>query len=190
MNRLYLVLVFALFCVTFASAQTKSVETMSQQIRALKAEKTISVTHEPTSNSSKLMLVAENFSDDEAGRAGVMAMNFATGFFFSGTELKTAPDKILFTFWIMSKKPRFAADHRLEFTVGNETIAIGESRYAAKANRNMEYLNYEIRRDDFMKIANQTKVGIKIGKEEFSFTRSQLHSLASLMLVSDPTWMK
>lgn len=163
---------------------------MSRQISELKANKTINVTHDPASNSSKLMVVAENFSESEAERAGLMAMNFATGFFFPGSELKAAPDKMLFTFWAMAKKPRFAADHRLEFVLGSEVITIGEARYAAKANRNMEYLNYEISRSDMAKIANQTTVRIRIGKEEFSFTRSQMHSLASLMLVSDAAWQK
>lgn len=179
---------FAFCSATFA--QTKSVETMSRQLAALGASKTTSVVHDSASNSSKLMFVADNFSNDDAKRANLMAINFATGFFFFGPDLSSAPERMLFTFWVMSKRPRFAEDHSLEFIAGQETIRIGEARYAAKPARNMEYLNYEIARKDLEQIAKQSKVVARIGNHEFTLTRGQLQGLANLLLVTDPTWQK
>lgn len=163
---------------------------MSRQLSALGATKAISVVHDPASNSSKVMFVADNFSNDDTKRANLMAMNFATGFFFSGPELSSPPERILFTFWVMSKRPRFVQDHALEFIAGEETIRIGEARYAAKPARNMEYLNYEIARKDLEQLAKQTRVTARLGAYEFVFTRSQLLGLANLLLVTDPAWQK
>lgn len=117
-----------------------------------------------------------------------MAMNFASGFFFVGESLAAAPERMQFTFWVMSKKPRFAAAHELEFIAGSESILVGAARYAAKPARNMEYLNYEISRTDLEKIAKQTRVIAKIGAYDFQLTRHQLKSLADLLLITDTAY--
>ena len=62
---------------------------------------------------SKVMAVAENFPDAEASRANVRAMNFAIGFFYLGQTLERAPDPILLTFWVLSKKPQFGENHSM-----------------------------------------------------------------------------
>ncbi len=171
-----------------AFSQSKLINTMERQARKLGSEKNITVTHDTNSNSSKVMLVADNFDEGDVSRANLMAMNFASGFFFVGDTLAAAPERMQFTFWVMSKKPRFAAAHELEFIAGSESILVGAARYAAKPGRNMEYLNYEISRTDIGKIAKQTRVIAKIGAYEFQLTRRQLKSLADLLLITDTAY--
>ena len=43
----------------------------------------------------------------------------AMGFFYPGDALKEAPDPIMLTFWILTKKPRFAGVRSVTFVVGN-----------------------------------------------------------------------
>jgi len=136
--------------------------------------------------SSKIMAVGENFADEEAKAAKIMAMNFATGFFFPGQTLERAPDQILLTFWVMSKKPRFAESHSLTFYAGGDEIAIGDGRYSGKARENMEYLNFSISRDVLVKVVSHSNVQFKLGDANFSFTRDQMRMLADLLELSDP----
>lgn len=168
------------------AAQSKSNDAISRQIRLLAAERSITLTHEPGSSSSKLMAVAENFNSVETDRAGIRAMNFAAGFFYSGTELNKAPDPILFTFWVMAKRPRFSSEHRLIVFAGNETLDIGEARYAARARDNMEYLNFNVPRAALEEIAANSNVRFTLGGNEFSFTKEQLRLIANLLVLSDP----
>ena len=134
------------------------------------------------------MYVAENFSNAEASKAGIRAINFAAGFFFAGSELRTAPDTVKLTFWAKSKKPRFSASHRLTVYLGGEVLDLGDARYAAKAATGMEYLNFELSREALTKIANSSNVRFTVGEHEFTFTSGQLKGLAALLLVSDPAW--
>lgn len=136
--------------------------------------------------SSKIMAVSENFADAEAGAAKIMAMNFAAGFFYPGQTLDRAPDQILLTFWVMSKKPRFAENHSLNFYAGGEEIGIGDARYSGKARENMEYLNFSISRDVLVKVASNSNVQFKLGDANFTFTRDQMRMLADLLELSDP----
>ncbi len=135
------------------------------------------------------MYVAENFSDSQASKAGIRAMNFAAGFFFAGNELSTAPDPVKLTFWAKSKKPRFADSHSFTVYVSGDVLELGEARYAAKAATGMEYLNFELSREVLSKIANSSNVRFTLGSHEFTFTAGQLKGLAALLLVSDPAWV-
>lgn len=139
------------------------------------------------SNSSKLMAVSENFSESEANKSGIMAMNFATGFFYSGQALTKAPDPIQFTFWVLSKKPRFSESQKMIVTAGGETIDMGDARYVFRARDNMEYLNFMLTREQLGKIAKNSNVRIKLGNHDFTFTREHLKILADLLLVSEPS---
>jgi hypothetical protein len=49
----------------------------------------------------------------------------------------------------------------------------------------MEYLNFEISRENLMKIAGQTEVRFQLGDEEFTFTKSQMKLLADLLVVTE-----
>jgi hypothetical protein len=167
--------------------QSKSNETISHQIRRAHAEKSFTLSFDASANMSKLMGVSENFSDNDANAAGVRAMNFAVGFFYQGQSLAKAPDRIMLTFWVLTKKPRFAENHHWTVFTGQETLELGEARYAAKARNDMEYLNFEISRADLAKIARESSIRFRLGEFEFSFTRQQLKNLADLLILSDPS---
>jgi hypothetical protein len=188
MNKTFFVAVCAFLFAASASAQSKSLETASRQLRSLNADKQITLSHDAASGSGRMMYVAENFSDAEASRAGIQAMNFAAGFFFAGDELKAAPDPVKLTFWVKSKKPRFATSHGLTIYADGAAVVLGDSRYAAKADRNMEYLNFELSREVLKSIAERSAVKIRLGEHEFTLTPAQLKGLAAFLLVSDPAW--
>ena len=139
------------------------------------------LTFDAGSGSSKLMGVAENFSDSEAKAAKVMAMNFAIGFFYPGQTLERAPEQVQLTFWVMSKKPVFAERHSLTIYAGGEEIIIGDARYSPRARENMEYLNFNVSRDALIKIASNSNVQFKLGEANFTFTRSHLRMFADLI---------
>ncbi|MFL6468949.1 MAG: hypothetical protein ACJ72Z_13405 [Pyrinomonadaceae bacterium] len=178
----YFLIAVALFLSSAAVTAQKSGQDLSSQLRGSK----IKITYDAASGSSKLMGVAENFSDAEAKNAKIAAMNFAIGFFFPGQTLDRAPEQIKLTFWVMSKKPQFAEHHSLEFYAGGESIPVGEARYAAKGRENMEYLNFEISRDVLIKIASYSNVQFKLGDANFTFSRDQLRMFADLLIAADP----
>jgi hypothetical protein len=64
-------------------------------------------------------------------------------------------------------------------------LVIVSARYAAKPREQMEYLNFEISRENLMKIAGQTEVRFQLGDEEFTFTKSQMKLLADLLVVTE-----
>ena len=133
------------------------------------------------------MAVAENFPDSEVKAAKVLAMNFAVGFFYPGDKLERMPKQIMFTFWVMSKKPQFADKHSLTLFAGGETFEIGDTRYSGKPQQNMEYLNFLISREVLVKVCSFSDVRIKLGDADFTFTKDQLRMLADLLILSDPT---
>jgi len=167
-------------------AQTRSNADIGRQMKALGADKNITLTFDAASNMTKLMAVAENFSDADASRANARAMNFATGFFYPGQILERSPDPILLTFWVLSKKPQFGGNHSMTLLLADETIEIGDSRYVARARDGMEYLNFNLSREILTKIAANSTVRFRLGNAEFKFTNGQLRMLANLMMLSDP----
>lgn len=183
--------IFAAFAIAFlsitAATQTRSNADIERQLRSVRADKNITLTFEAASNMTKLMAVAENFSDADASRANIRAMNFATGFFYPGQTLERAPDPILLTFWVLSKKPQFGENHSMTLLVGDETIEVGDSRYVARARDGMEYLNFNLSRALLFKVAKNSNVHFRLGKSEFRFTDDQLRMIANLMLLSDPS---
>ena len=46
-----------------------------------------------------------------------------------------------------------------------EMLVIGSARYVAKPSQQMEYLNFEISRDNLSKIASETNVRFHLGDE-------------------------
>ena len=166
-------------------AQSKSNEAIAKQIKDLKAEKTITLSYDEASKTSKIMVIGENFSKEDAKSAGVDAMNFGMAFFYPGKALAAAPDEINFTFWVLTKKPKFAAAHAWTVTVGGETLDLGDARYAARKEENMEYLNFKISRANLEKIAAARDVKFKIGTAEMKFTPGQLQTFANLLKISN-----
>lgn len=183
MKRSIFVAVIIASLALLAQAQAKSNDAISKQIKDLKAGETFRLSYDQNSNVSKLMAVTENFPDRDASRIGIQAMNFAVGFLYSGQSIAKAPDNLILTFWVLTKKPRFTANHN--FTVGS--IDLGTARYASKPRENIEYLNFEISRENLAKIAVESDVHFQLGDAEFSFTRSQLKTLADILILSDPS---
>jgi hypothetical protein len=164
----------------FAQAQAKSNNAIADQIKTLGSSK-IELTYDRNSNVSKLMAVSDNFPD--AGKAGVQAVNFAIGFMYPGQELTRPPENILLTFWVLTKKPRFAANHNLVLDSGRD---LGVARYTPKPRQDMEYLNFEISRADLAEIVSRPNAGFKLGEFQLSFTRSQQKAISDLLILSDP----
>lgn len=184
MNKyLFLLATFALLSLS-APAQTKSNDVISKQIKALRGEKAFTLSYDQNSNVSKLMAVTDNF--DDTGRIGVQAMNFAIGFMYSGKSLTNAPDKMIFTFWVLTKKPRFASNHNLSIKFGNTDMDLGTARYVSRTRDNMEYLNFEISRDNLTNLAGQPAAKVRLGDFEINFTREQIRILSDLLTLSDP----
>ena len=181
----YLAAAVALLVVpVISSAQTLSNETITNRIRAERADKTITLTSDPASKTSKIMAVSDNFVNSEASRAGLLAMNFAIGFYYPGEELKDSPETFQLSFWVLTKKPRFAAGHDMTVVLPDEMLVIGSGRYVSKPRDEIEYLNFEVSRENLTKIAAQTETRFKLGDHDFTFTRSQMKLLADLLTVT------
>lgn len=168
-----------------ASAQGKPNDQIERQIRSLGVEKQVSVSFDEGGNTSKLKAVAENFRDSEAGAAGVRAMNFALGFFYAGNTLQNSPDRIMFSLWVMSKKPRFAQDHHLIIETGSSQVDLGDGRYSPKPQMDMEYLNYEITHQDLESVAAGSNVIFRIGQNRFSVTADQIKVIRAVTKIAD-----
>ena len=65
-----------------------------------------------------------------------------------------------------------------------EMLVIGSGRYASKPAEQVEYLNFEISRENLMKIAGQTEVSFMLGDERFTFTHSQMKLIGDLLTVT------
>lgn len=178
----------ALFAVfLFASlsfSQERSNDEINRRIRSSGVEH-LNVSFDASSNMSKLMAVAENFSTRDADSAGVQAINFALGFFYAGTALKTSPESIHFSFWVLTKKPRFAENHHLTVEADGRTLDLGEARYAAKPAQNLEYLNFDISRTDLAAIGSAGKVTFRLGTRTFAASPSQLKLIATTTRLAD-----
>jgi hypothetical protein len=179
-------LILVLLASLALSAQTKSNDVIAKQIKALKADKVFTLSYDKGSGMSKVMGSSESFTGAEAKKAGIQAMSFGTAFFYQGRSLTAAADPIALTFWVMTKKPQFAANHKWTAVVGTDTLDLGDAQYAARAGENMEYLNFKISRENLKKITGQANVKFKLGTAEFQFTAIQLKLLADLLKLSDP----
>ena len=186
MKKYLLLPLIVLFFAVALFAQGKSNEAIAKQIKELKAGKTITLSYDEASKMSKIMVIGENFGKEDAKSAGVDAMNFGMAFFYQGKALTTAPDEINFTFWVLNKKPKFAASNHWTVTTGGETLDLGDARYAARKEENMEYLNFKISRAALEKIAAARDLKFKIGDAELKFTPEHLRTFANLLKIINP----
>jgi hypothetical protein len=186
MKRFLILPLTVLFFALSVFAQSKTNEAINKQIKDLNAGKTITLTYDESSKTSKIMVVAEDFGKSQDKRAGVDALNFGMAFFYPGSVLTTAPAEINLTFWVMNEKPKFAEAHVWTATVGGETINLGEARYAARPKENMEYLNFRISRENLEKIARSREVKFKLGKTELEFTPEHLKTFVNFLKISNP----
>lgn len=180
----YLLVLTILVLSAVASAQEKTNDEINRQIRSLGGDH-ITLTFDQASNTTKIMAVSENFSDSDANAAGVQAMNFAMAFFYQGSSLKQSPETIHFAFWVLTKKPRFAENHHLTVDIDGRTLDLGDARYAAKPNQNLEYLNFEIKRTDLAAIGTGNKVTFRIHGRSFSATAEQVKMIRVTAQIAD-----
>ena len=172
------------FAITL-SAQPISNETMRSRIRSARAEKSIELVFDEAGRTTKLMAVSESFEKNETARAELLAMNFALGCFYPGDTLAKSPETYLFTFWVLTKKPRFGENHTMTAALKNEMLVIGSARYIAKPREQMEYLNFEISREHLTRIAAQSDVQFMLGDETFTFTRGQTKLIADVLSITE-----
>lgn len=176
-------IVSILLLISAATAQTKTNDAIRQQLKSLGSE--IAVSFDQNSKVTTIKGVAENFANDEAKRAGVKAMNFAVGVIYPGDGLDRAPEQFMLSFWVLSGKPRFSEDHTFNVFFREGTMQLGEARYTARARDGMEYLNFNLTRDQVKQIAAESKVYFQLGGKTFDFTPSQLKLLADLFLATE-----
>ena len=167
------------------TTQTLSNALIKDRVNSLHAERSISIEFDTGSKMTKIMATSENFAREEAQRSGVLAMNFAAGLLYPGESFVKSPETFLLTFWVLTKKPRFGENHAMTVALRDEVLVIGSARYVAKPREQMEYLNFEISRENLTKIAGQTEVRFQLGDQEFTFTKSQMKLLADLLVVTD-----
>jgi hypothetical protein len=172
---------FVLSSVVFG--QEKSNDDINRQIRSAGVDH-VTLTFDGASNTTKIMAVSENFSDGDASAAGIQAMNFAMAFFYQGTALKQPPETIHFAFWVLTKKPRFAENHHLIVDADGRTFDLGDGRYAAKPNQNLEYLNFELKRADLAAMGSAKKVIARIGNRVFDLTGAQIKLIKTVVQIS------
>lgn len=177
--------VFTCLVVTASAQSPLSTDTIRSRVSSAHADDHISVEFDSGGKTTKIMAVSENFEKSEAGRSGILAMNFALGLFYPGDTLVKSPDSFQFTFWVLSKKPRFGASHSLTVTLPEEMLVIGSARYVAKPREQMEYLNFEVSRENLVKIARQTEVHFHLGDQQFTFTKGQMKLLADVLMVTE-----
>ncbi len=176
--------ILILLLATLAHAQ-RSNEAIAKQIKALKAEKSITLTFDEKGNSSKIMATGGNFGGKEVSKAGLQAMNFGMAVIYVGKALAEPPAEINLTFWVMTNKPKFASANNWKVKFTAETLDLGEARYAARAGENMEYLNFKIARCDLAKIASGTNVRFTLGNAEFTFEPSHLELFRNILAISE-----
>lgn len=178
--KLTAVIALVLLAALAAAAQSKSNDAIAKQIKALKADKAITLTYDASSNMSKIMVVGEDFGKEQDKAAGVDAMNFGMAFFYPGQSLAASPEEIALTFWVLSKKPKFAASNKWT----TATLDLGDARYAARASEEMEYLNFKVSREDLTTIA-KSDGKFKLGAAELQFSAEHLRIFSAVLAISD-----
>lgn len=182
MRSLFFVFLLCIFSVS-ASAQTRSNDAITRDIRSLGSSESITVHYDASSNVTTLKAIAENFADAETKRAGIRAMNFASGAIYLGNGIDKPIDPLTFSFWAMSSKPRFGESHALVVVTRSGRLNIGDSRYVARARDGMEYLNFSLTREQLTAIA-QPGTTVELGAYTFTMTASQQKMISDLLKVT------
>ena len=169
-----------------AAQEGKSSDAIAKQIKNIKAEKAAFYSYDSSSNASKLVIFGNDFAKDQSKRAGLESLRFGMAFFYVGNSLKTAPEMINLTFTAQTKEPRFTANHSVKITADNETFDLGDARYISKSRENVEYLNFQIKREMLVQIAKAAKITAKIGDYDFEFAPVQRQTFVNLIALSDP----
>lgn len=181
MKLFLLTLAAIILCSVPTSAQTLSNTDISSRIRSLNAEKFITLTFNDSGSTTTIRAVSDNFPDAEAKRSGILAMNFALGTYYAGDKLSRTPEKLLLSFWVLTKKPKFGEHHSLLFKKNGSTVDLGDSRYVYKNRLDVEYLNFELRPDQLASLASADGGRITLGTQTFTLTASQKKIITDIL---------
>lgn len=185
MKQLSFSFFFILLFLLPLSAQTRNYEAVRARAEALGLAKAISVEFDAEAATTTIRGVGENFSDNEAKRAGVKAINFAAGLILPGNGLNKTPTEFLFSFWILSKTQRFNTATTVEFFVDNDRFPVSNFRYASRPRENMEYVNISLSRTQLVKIVSAKTARAALGNSQFTFTEKQIRLLKGLLEITE-----
>jgi hypothetical protein len=183
--KLFLFLFLLFLAPASLPAQTRSNDSIRDKINQLGAAKHIVVEYNAGSNVTTIRAVAENFAEAETKAAGARAMNFAVGMMYVGKELKNASEPFKMAFWVNAPKPAFAQGQPIQIYAGESLFEIRDARHIRRERDSMEYLNFQLTREQLKTIALHESGRFYIGRHPFTFTRSQLRLMADLFLATD-----
>lgn len=186
MSRILAVIFAVLTIAGFASAQSKTGEAISNQIKSLKAERTLEVRYDKSSNITKVSAYGADFGGDQTRPNNLSSFNFGIAFFFVGNALTAAPDSFTTTFWAQGKKAVFAESNALRIIVDGENTEIGNARYARKGGDPREFLNFVMPRSVLEKIVKGRDAQMRIGKAQLKFKPEHIKLFSDLLAVSNP----
>ncbi|MGI8468669.1 MAG: hypothetical protein ACR2N3_09465 [Pyrinomonadaceae bacterium] len=180
--------IFVIFaCAVCAAGQDgKTSEAIKNQIKSLRAEKTLELMYDKSSNVTKVLAFGEDFGRDHDRANNLNAFSFGITFFFVGNTLATAPDSFTMTFWAEEKKPSFAESNAMTIIVDGENLDVGNARYARKTGDPREFLNFVMPRAVLEKIVRGRDVQLRIGKAQFKFKPEHITLFSNLLAVSNP----
>ena len=184
MNKLLLITLFLLSLTTISLAQTKSNDTISNQIKSFKAEKILILNYDNSSNVTQIMAFGEDFGSEQNRANNLSKFSFGMKFVYIGNEIKDVPQSFITTFWAEGKKSSFATAHNLTVRVDGENLEVGEARYFKKSGDDREFLNFNFPREILEKIVNGKNVQMKIGNATFKFTAEHLKLFTGLLAIS------
>lgn len=186
MRQVILAVFVVLTAVLFVSAQGKTIESINNQIKSLKAEKSISTQSGKESATSKVMAFGADFGKEQTKANNISSLTFGMAYSFPGNVMTTAPDSFTTTFWVEGKNQSFAESNRMTIIVDGEMLDVGNARYARKNGDPRQFLNYSIPRQFIEKIVQGRDVQLKIGNARFKFRSEHLTLFKNLLAVSDP----
>ncbi|MGI9035356.1 MAG: hypothetical protein ACR2GD_04880 [Pyrinomonadaceae bacterium] len=186
MRRIFLIITVVLLAAAFAAAQTKTDEAISNQIKSLKAEKTLELRYDKSSNVSKVLGFGADFGKEQDRANNLNSFDFGMTFFFAGNILTSAPDSFTTTFWAEGKRAVFAESNALTIIVDGENLDVGNARYARKTGDPREFLNFMMPRAYLEKIVKGHDVKLKIGAAQFKFKPEHIMLFSNLLAISNP----
>jgi hypothetical protein len=186
MNKLLLIFVLTLAFSSIATSQTKNNDSISTQIKSLKAEKILVLDYDNLSNVTQIMAFGGDFGRDQNRNNKLSKFSFGMKFIYVGKTLTNSPQSFITTFWAEGKKAGFANSHALTITVDGENLELGDARYATKSGDDREFLNFNFPREVLAKIVNGKNVQMKMGNANFKFTPEHLKLFAGLLAISSP----
>ncbi len=93
------------------SAQTKSNQQITAQMKNLNAGKNVLLEYDKSSDYSKLLLLSKEIADEQAKKNGLSSLTFGMMYGYNGREMTFTPDVFIITFWAKGNKTNFAQSH-------------------------------------------------------------------------------